>query len=174
MFTFKKRLRRRVLVSRKHGALIVRIGPHNDRPTYILLLAAFTVVVAYFMYVFIRPFFYRATLRDLLYMLPFIAFVSLWYVIGLRIGLWRAFGIEQIVIEDGRLSWSGTALFWKRNLEIPVTEITDIKAVTPWHSLSNHVEVTASGRRRSVGDMLLRNEATELAHELKHSISLAG
>lgn len=136
-----------------------------------MLLLVFTAGFLFFMYIFTRPFFLdTATMKDLVYISPFFAFILLWYVVGVRIALWRAFGVEQITMERGVLSWVRTALFWMRRLEIPTAEITSVKAITPWHALSNRVEFTASGHRRCIGDMLMRDEATELAHELTRAI----
>ena len=174
MFTFQGKLRRRVLINHKHGALTVRIERHNDRALYIAMLTAFTAAFAFCMYIFVRPFFHGAGVKDLVLFSPFIAFILVWYLVGLRIAVWRAFGVEEITIEGGRLRWTRTALFWSRKLDIPATDVTEIKAVTPWHALSNRVEFTARGRHRSIGDMLLRDEANELARELNHRISLAG
>jgi hypothetical protein len=108
--------------------------------------------------------------KDSLYVLPFLAFILLWYIIGLRLTVWGAFGVEQIVVEGGLFRWTRTALNWTRKLEIPAKDVTDVRAITPWHGLSNHVEFRAHGRSRGVGDMLMRDEATELAQKLSHTI----
>ena len=170
----QKNFQRRVHISHKHGAFIVQIARHNDRSTYIMMLLMFTAVFVFFIYIFIHPFFNRtATLNDLFYISPFIAFVLWWYVVGVRIAVWRAFGIEQITVDGGLFMWTRTALFWKRKLEIPPAEVTSVKAITPWHALSNRVEFTAADRRRCIGDMLLRDEAMDIAHELSHAIGIA-
>jgi hypothetical protein len=134
------------------------------------MLLAVTAAFAFFLYIFIRPFFRGAAVKDFLYVLPFLVFIFVWYIIGLRLTVWRAFGVEQIVVEGGLLRWTRTALVWTRKLEVPVIDVTDVRAITPWHGLSNHVEFRAQGRSRSVGDMLLRDEATELAQKLSHTI----
>jgi hypothetical protein len=172
MLSPNKNFRRRVSVSHKHGGLVVRIERHNDRTTYILILLAFTVGFVFFCGLFVSPFFRHPFSRDLLYILPFFAFILAWYVIGVRIGIWRAFGVEQIVIEGGSLSWTRTALYWVRNVELSTTDITEIKAITPWHALSNHVEFIVRKRRYRIGDMLLQDETTELAAQLRHVIGL--
>jgi hypothetical protein len=97
-----------------------------------------------------------------------------WYSIGLRIAVWRAFGVEQITVEGGVLSWTRTALWWVRKVEIPTTDITEVKAITPWHALSNRVECTAHKRRWMIGDMLLKDETTALAEQLRHAVGLLG
>jgi|HubBroStandDraft_1064217.scaffolds.fasta_scaffold49829_2 hypothetical protein len=172
MFSFGSNFRRRVSVSHKHGALVVSIARQNDRTTYILMLLAFTAGFMFFCYVFISPFFRLPFSRDMLYLLPFLAFIVLWYVIGLRIGVWRAFGVEEIVVGGGTLCWTRTALYWIRKLEIQTMNITEVRALTPWHALSNRVEFTAHKQRYVIGDMLLRDETTELAEHLRHAVGL--
>jgi hypothetical protein len=166
-------LRRRVSITHKQGALVVHIARHNQRPLYIAMVLGFTVAFLYFFYLFTTPF-RRPLSGNWLYMLPFLAFVLIWYFVAMRVAGWRAFGVEEIMIEDETLCWTRTALFWKRRLEIPTKEITHVIAVTSWHRLSNHVEFTALGRQRIIGDMLLGDETTELAHALKKSLGVAG
>lgn len=72
------------------------------------------------------------------------------------------------------MCWTRTALLWKSRLEIPTKDITGVKAVTPWHGLSNRVEFTVLGKQRAIGDMLQRDETTEVAHVLKMAIGVAG
>jgi hypothetical protein len=167
-------LRRRVSITHEHGSLVVHIARHNDRLLNIVILLAFTAAFLYFCYLFVSPLFRRPFSADWLYTLPFLAFVLLWYFVGLRLFGWRAFGVEEIVVHGDTLCWTRTALFWKRRLEIPTNEITHVRAVTPWHTLSNRVEFTALGRQRTIGDMLLRDETAEIAHALKKAVGVAG
>jgi membrane protease YdiL (CAAX protease family) len=173
MLSSNNNFRRRVSVSHKHGGLVVRIERHNDRTTNIVLLLAFTAFFMFVCGVIVAPLFRHSSLRDGLYTLPFLAFVLAWYVVGIRIGTWRTFGVEQIAVEGGALSWTRTALCWVRKVEIPTTDITEVKAIKPWHALSNHVEFVAHNRRHAIGDMLLQDETTELAEQLKHAVGLA-
>jgi len=109
-----------------------------------------------------------------LYILPFLGFVLLWYLIGLRLAVWRAFGIEEITVAENVMCWTRTAFIWKRELKVSTKDITEVKAVAPWHALSYNVEFTASGNRHSIGDMLLRDEASDIAHALRKATGLAG
>jgi hypothetical protein len=172
VLTLRTNLRRRVSITHKHGSVVVRIERHNDRTLYILLLLAFTAGFVSFCSILVPPLIRNFSFRNFLIVLPFLAFILIWYLIGLRVGVWRAFGVEQVVIEGDILRWTRTALWWKRDVEIPTSEVTEVRAVTPWHALSNRVEFTAHGRRRKVGDMLLRDETAELAHELRHAVGL--
>jgi hypothetical protein len=94
------------------------------------------------------------------------------YVIAIAIGVWGAFGVEEISVIAGSLQWTRTALGWTRTKVIPLTEITEIKAITPWHGLDNTVEVTAARKQRRIGDKLLRDEAVELAQNLRQATGL--
>ena len=134
----------------------------------------FTAGFAFFLYVFVSPLFRRSFSRDAIYVVPFLAFVVVWYIIGLRITIWRAFGVEQITVEGGVLYWTRTAFRWVRKVEVPTMEITEVKAITPWHGLGNCVELIAHDQRRVIGDMLLRDETTQLADRLRHAVGILG
>ncbi len=170
LLNVRKNLRRRVFIHHKHRVLSVEIARHNQSTMYVCMLLAFTVGFWYFVYTFVRPLFRNFVAKDLLYVLPFLAFLLVWYIIALRLAGWRAFGVEYISVEHGSLCWTRKALFWTRKREIPLAEVTNVRAVTPWLSLSNRVEFTAQGRENVIGDMLLRDEATELAHELQQAV----
>jgi uncharacterized membrane protein len=174
MFSYSNNFRRRVTVSHKHGGLVVRIERDNNRTTNIMGVLGSTAFFILICSVFVTPIFRHPSLDNALYILPIFAFSLAWYALALRITLWRAFGVEQIVIEDGALSWTRTALFWVRKAEIPTSDITEVKAIKPWHSLSNHVEFVARNKRHSIGDMLLQDETTELAEQLRRAVGLIG
>ena len=75
-------------------------------------------------------------------------------------------------MKDGTLRWTKAALFWKRRFETVTAYISSVEAITPWHSLNNRVELTAHGRRYTIGQKLLRDEAIELAAALNHALHL--
>lgn len=161
-------------ISHGHSHLVVSIARHNDRATYILLLLGFTSGFVFFCYFLLPPLFKHPFSTDVFYVLPFLAFVVLWYLGGLRIGMWRAFGIEHITIEAGVLHWTRTALFWVRKVEIPIKDINEVRAITPWHGLSNRVSITTHKDRYTIGDMLLRDETKELADRLRNAVGVRG
>jgi len=167
-------LRRRVSVEHKgHGSLAITIALHNNWTTYVIMLVAFTAGFIVMGYLFVSPFFRQPLGTDSLYLFLPIAFIVVSYLIGIRVSVWRAFGVEQLVIEKGAFRWTRTAIYWVRRVEMHAKDITAIKAVTPWHALSNRVEFTALGRRQTIGDMLLHDETTELAEHLRRALDLS-
>lgn len=160
---------KRVSVKSGHGVSVVHIARHNQWLMYLFMLAAFTAAFLFFAFLVISSFFRNPLSSGELVLLFPIGFVLLWYSLAVRIGLWRAFGVEQVVIENGMFLWTRTALFWKRELDLPVAEITGLKTVTPWHDLSNHVEFIARSRRYRIGDMLRRDETYILAEDIRRA-----
>lgn len=108
---------------------------------------------------------------EALYLLPMPVLAAIAYWIALRIFLWEAFGNEEIVVEGGLLRWTCKALWWKDELEVPVRDISDVRAVTPWHG-GNRVELTTQGRSYCVGEQVLCDEATKMAHALRRAAGL--
>jgi hypothetical protein len=96
------------------------------------------------------------------------------YVLALAIGVRGAFGVEEVSIESGSLRLTRTALKWTHASDIRIVDITEVRAISPWHGLDNTVEVTAGRRPRRIGDRLPHDEALELAHYLRHAIGLTG
>jgi len=160
-------LARRVSISHKEGNTVIRIKRSNLWKTSIWLLCWFTLAFLFFVSVLVRPLFHLHSARETLYVLPFLAFILVWYVMALRIGVWRAFGVEELVIGHGNLHWERTAWIWKRSLDASLADISDVRAKTPWHALSNWVEFTFRKSCYKVGGELLQDEAREIAHELK-------
>jgi hypothetical protein len=132
----------------------------------------FTAAFLFFCSVFLKGFLRIHSAHDSLYVLPFVAFIFLWYAVALRIGLWRAFGVEELVVQNERLYWERTAWKWRRRFETNLSDVSDVEAKTPWHALANRVVFTCRGRRHTVGDMLLQDEANEVADELARAAGL--
>jgi hypothetical protein len=172
MFNFKH-LARRVSIAHENRWLVINIQQHNDRALYVGLLLCFTIIFGFLCSVFVPAFFRAESARQVLYLLPFTLFFGLWYFLSLRLGLWRAFGVEKIAISQGALLWERKALWWKRKLEVAGSDITDIVAKTPWHGLSNRVEFTLKGKTYRIGDMILRDEANEIVRDLRSAIPVS-
>lgn len=171
MFTFRH-LRPQVTVSHDDGALKVRIKRHHDRILYIIFSLALTVIFVSICDVFLTPFFSQPWQSSLLWAIPVLMFWCLWYYIGLRITLWRAFGVEEIAIDGKAMRWTRTALWWKRRVDIPVGDVTQIKAVTPWHTLRNRIEFSAQGKKHSLGEWLFEDEIMKLLQALQKALRL--
>jgi hypothetical protein len=104
--------------------------------------------------------------------LPILALGIAAYIIALAIAAWSGFGVEEIDVDADMIRWKRTALKWSRMRTIPISDVTEIKAITPWHGFDNTVEVTTHRERLTFGDKLLRDEATELAHRLRGAVGL--
>jgi hypothetical protein len=168
-----KNLARRVNIAHENGRLVISILPHNARALYMGLLLFFTIIFGFLCTVFVPAFFRAESARQVLYLSPFALFLGLWYFLGLRVGLWRAFGVEKIVVSQGTLRWERKALWWKRKLKAAGSDVTHIVAKTRWHGLRNCVEFKSNGKTYSIGDMILRDEASEIARELRLAIPTA-
>jgi hypothetical protein len=142
-------LRRRVFIAHRQGGLHVRIL-HNEGRT--------AGVIGFLV-------------RELLYLLPLSILLILAYLIVLRIVIWKAFGQEEILVENGVFRWTCTSLWLKDELKIATSDISAVSAVTRWLG-DNRVEFTTKGHTYRVGEKILRAEAIQLAHALKRAIGL--
>ncbi|MBS1805328.1 MAG: DUF2244 domain-containing protein [Acidobacteria bacterium] len=172
MLSLNAHRRRLSITHGKHGALSVRIFRNNDKRTYILLFILSTIIFVWIVSLMLAGLVRSHFSKDSWYMLAFAAFIVLWYLTALRVSLWRSYGIEELLVQSGRLLWTRKALFWVRKLEFPTQSVTRVEAVTPWHGLSNRVELTVSGKHQRIGDMLLHDEAIDLARQLRHAVGL--
>jgi uncharacterized membrane protein len=171
VFDNNKYLRRRVHINRRGGCLHVRIDRQNARAAYIPILGLATVGFGLFCHVL-----WGASKADLSHALlvtgPIFSLALIGYAVVLAIVFWGAFGVEEITVDADSLQWTQQALKWRRTRNILIAEITEIKAITPWLARNNAVEVTAAGKHRRIGDLLLPSEANELAHKLCHAVGL--
>jgi len=77
--------------------------------------------------------------------------------------------VEEVSTKSGSLRWTRTALKWTRTSDIPVSEITAIRAISPWQG-DNKVEVNTTRKQRRIGGRLLRHQASELAKHLRDAV----
>src|SRR5579864_2635857 len=101
MFRVGTALKRRVSISHRGGALVIHIKRHNDWKSAICLLFWFTAAFLFFCSVFLKGLFRIHSAADSLYLVPFLALIFVWYALAAGIGLWRAFGEEELVVENG-------------------------------------------------------------------------
>jgi hypothetical protein len=171
MFEAHSALRRRLHVAHKSDGLSVRIDRQNTRGLYLWMMCLCTVGFALFCNML-----WGASIRhphDVLYAtLPMFILGLVCYILALAIAIWGAFGVEDVSTQASSLRWTRTALKWSRTIDIPIAEITEIKAITPWHRLDNSVEVNTVRQQRRIGGKLLRDEALELAKHLRHAVGL--
>ena len=162
-------LRRTVTITHEHGNLQVLIADSKRWNADTIRGLAFVAIFFCFVAKFIAPLRHMhwsiTTLYIWLFFAPFLAF----YLYVLWGFLWRAFGKEEILVKDGVMRWTCKVLWFKDELDFPVNDISDVKAITPWHG-RNRVEFTAQGRRYHLFKTFLRDEATGLAHALRHAV----
>lgn len=148
----------------------MRIDSQNLRGGYLYAMTLSTIGFVFFGHMIIGG--AKGHPRDLLYISPLLALGFVAYVIALAVCVWGAFGVEEIAVDRNRLHWTRRALLWSRTRVIPVSEITAVQAVVPWHGFANSVEMIALGKRRIIGDKLLSDEATQLASNLRRAVGL--
>ena len=170
MFDVGKHLRRRVSIRHLHGKCSVRIERQNSRGQYFWIMCLTTVVFFLLCDMIVDTL--RRHLDDLPYILPVLALGLICYIIAIAMGIWGAFGVEEVVVEADTLRWTRTALTWQRTRSIPIGDVTEIKAITPWHGIDNTVEVAANRSRQRIGDRMLQEEAMELAQHLRRAVGL--
>lgn len=170
MFDVHGHFRRRVHIARKSGGLSVRIERQNARGGHFWTMCLSTVMFGFFCNML-----WGASIRhphDVLYAtLPMFVLALTCYILALAISVWGAFGVEEVSTKSGSLRWTRTALKWTRTSDIPMAEVTEIRAITHWHG-DNTVEVNTARKQRRIGDRLLQDEASELAKHLRHAVGL--
>lgn len=171
MFDVHSHLRKRVHIAHRNGGLSVRIDRQNARGLYFWNMCLWTVVFGLFCNML-----WGASMRhphDVLYgTLPMFVLGLICYIVALAIGIWGAFGVEEVSTQAASFRWTRTALKWTHTIDIPIAEITEIRAITPWLRHDNSVEVNTVRQQRRIGDKLLRDEASELAKHLRHAAGL--
>jgi hypothetical protein len=168
MFKLDQHIRRRVHIGHRHGGLSARIERQNTRGVYLWIACFSTLVFVMFARVILDTIVRHR--EDALYISPiFLPGLAL-YVLALVDAMWGAFGIEEICVEGGTVSWTLTALRWSHTRIIPVQEITDIKAITRWYRFDNTVEITTHRKSQRLGYKLLHDEAIELADKLRQAV----
>lgn len=170
MLNVRKLLARRISISHEHGRLLVRIARRNDSANYLWSLLVGTAIIVPACSTIIGGILRHQA--GILFLSVFVVLFAVVYLVAFLVPLWRAFSEEEILVANGAMRWTHKALWWKHDSEIPAQEISEIAAITPWHGLSNHVEFTANGRRFKIGRRLLRDEANEIAHDLRRAVGL--
>jgi hypothetical protein len=163
MFDFNKRFARRVFISRTHGALTIAIRRRND---HLAEVVATVWSTAFFAICLLGVLLSRPQVGESTHPLRFLILAPfvLVFCFLTGIGLWRAFGTEEIIVKDGTFHWTRKILFWRRHFQVGQTDVTDIIA------RDNHVQFTVKGRFYSVGDGLLVDEAIKAALNLQYAL----
>lgn len=158
---------RRVSISQNNDQTIIKIQRRKEVRSF-WVLVVFTAAFVFVQAQLVPAFFKLNSVREFLYLLPIPLFVCLWYFLPLWMGIWMAFGVEEIVIEAGVMHWEEKALWFKRAREIPLNDITTLVVKIPWHEGSGKIRFRCKGRTFTIGDNLLPAEANEIADVLRH------
>jgi hypothetical protein len=165
-----KYLRRTVTITHEHGNLQIRIAESKRWNGYTIRSLAVLTVFLFFVAEFVAPLRHMRWSMTTFYVSLFLAPFLATYLYVLWTFLWKAFGIEEVLVKDGVMRWSCKVLWFNDELDFPVNDISDVKAITPWHG-RNRVEFTAQGRSYHLFKVILRDEATELAQALQHAVT---
>jgi hypothetical protein len=164
-------LRRRVSISHKHGILQVSIASSSDKG----LVAATAVgmaIIGLMQVTLIETMWHRRAYVHVVILLIF----GLWFWL-VRTTIRKKLSVDEISIQNGTLHWTSKALWIRQEVDIPLHEILEVHAMTPWHALWNRVELVVKSGTYQMGTGILRDEAEQLAHELKkviHPAALQG
>src|SRR3989442_15970610 len=109
--------RSRISISQKHGDVVIKIKSRHSRVLYTAMIVVLTLVLLWFSWIFVPALRNVKSARGFLILLLPIAFVVVWYLVGLRIAMWRAFGLEKIVVKGQTVLWSRKALWWARTVQ---------------------------------------------------------
>jgi hypothetical protein len=173
MFDPRESFQRRVHI-KKGARQSVHIDRQNLRGKYFWFICLDTVVFGAFNKMLWHA--WKLNQNDMLYFtLPVFVFGFVAYMVVLAIGLWGAFGIEEVSIHEDNLRCTRTVLRWSRTRDIPFANIKEIRAITPRFArlgLESTVEIRTGWTARKIGANLLRDEAVELAKHLRHAVGL--
>jgi hypothetical protein len=172
MLDVKSHLRKRVHIGHRVHGLAVRIDRQNSRGMYLWMAFLSTIFFGFFSDTVVRAI--LRNLHDWLYISPLLLLGLTCYAVALALAAWGAFGVEELTVEQGELRWTRRVLRWSRTREIAASNITSVRAVLPWYGLDNSVELIADGKQRRIGDKLLQEEASELAHRLRQALRVSG
>jgi len=158
---------RRLTLNRRHGELHVRVeaSKYFQALPFLVMLAVVAVLVV----VTDSPRQHYSGFAGAL-----IVSVCIGYFLALYLALWDGLKVEDVTVSQNTLRWSRSALRWTRTLEVPVSEIRDVKAITKWKPHSNFVQINVNGRTGKIGQALSADECNQLAVALRHAVRLTG
>jgi hypothetical protein len=101
MLTFNH-LRRRVSIEHSHDCLSVLIARNNRQVSYVFVLAWFSLGMLFLVSVFVGPLLDNGFSIRVLPALLILALLVGGWLMAARALIWRAFGVDEIVIQGGR------------------------------------------------------------------------
>jgi len=103
--------------------------------------------------------------------LVFVVALCVPWFFGLRWFFERGYAEQSVTVANGRISWGRRTPWWSRVSHLAVGEVKDISVSTSWTGLGR-VRVCAKGRRRTVLDEILSEDAIGFGRELKRVVAL--
>lgn len=131
--------------------------------TWILILLP---MACGFFILFLLPIVRVTSPSDLLWKaLPAFVFGAPFFLIFRRL-FEREFADQVVTVSTDRIAWIRKTKWWTRKRCLDSNEITDVSASTGWSGLGR-VDITAKGRRHTILDQLLNEDAVRFAREVK-------
>jgi len=155
---------------RKNGSLFIKIDAISNRGFYAVFLMIVSGMFVYGLWMFAPLLSKVRTLTEALYCLLPIAFLLLWFTVGLRIILERLCSLE-LSVGRGIFRLRYQISRWRRDIEARQDDVTAVIAKARWYG--NRLNVTMNGKTYSLGDIL--DEDMEIvARELRRALPEAG
>jgi hypothetical protein len=153
----------------KNGSLLITIDAVSNWAFYAVGLLIVSGVVVYGLCMFAPLLFKVRTFTEALYGLLPIAFLLVWFIVGLRLILERISSVE-LSVRGGIFRWSYRIWRWRRDLEARQDDVTAVISKARWYG--NRLIVTMNGRTYSLGE-LLRDDMEMVARELRRALPKA-
>ncbi len=161
---------RNVSSIQKNGSLLlIKIDAVSNWGFYTISLVITAGIFVCGLWIFMPALLKLRTFNEALYCLPFIGFLLLWFIGGMRIILQRLSSVE-LYAGRGSFRWSHTIWRWRRDIEARQEDVTAVIAKTRWYG--NRLNITISDRTYSLGD-LLDDDIAIVAQELRRALPAA-
>jgi hypothetical protein len=147
----------------KNGSLLIKIDAVSNWGFYAGGLMIVSGVFVYGLWMFAPLLLKVRTLTEALYCLVPVAFLLLWFIVGLRIILERLCSVE-LSVGSGIFRWRYKISRWRRDLEARQDDVTAVIAKARWYG--NRLNVTMNGRTYSLSD-ILDDDLEIIARELR-------
>jgi hypothetical protein len=151
----------------KNGSsLLIKVDAVSNWGFYAAGLMIVSGTFVYGLWKFAPLLFKVKTLTEVLYCLLPIAFLLLWFTVGLRIILERLCSLE-LSVGRGIFRLRYQMSRWHRDIEARQDDVTAVTAKARWYG--NRLNITMNGKTYSLGD-ILDEDMEILARELRRAL----